>query len=53
MGKYWLVKKAELVAKGAIASGDTEAMKELMDFLDSFVLRQRDKLLSLNKAQGN
>lgn len=40
----WLIEMAELVARGAVASDDIDAIRELSDFLKSFAERQKAKL---------
>jgi uridine phosphorylase len=49
--RHWLIEKAEATAKGAVLTGDPEAVRELAEFLDSFARRHRDKLLTKMKGQ--
>lgn len=50
---HWLVQKAKAVAKGVIAANDQEAMRELTDYLDSFALRQIDKIKAMLASKHN
>lgn len=50
---HWLVQKAKLVAKGAVVANDQDAIRELTDFLDSFSLRQREKIQAILASKDN